>query len=151
MPRHVDISTLRREVRELHETYPHWTLDNAFVHWFIRAFLVADAELAARAVTGVSHDKGVDGVYIDDNSSKAFILQGKFHQGERPPQEPRGEVISFARIARQVTGTNNEYAAYERGIDPVVAAKLADVRNRVRRRSFTLHLYYVTTGQCSSP
>jgi len=151
MVRRVDIGTLKREVAELHEALPHWTLDNAFVHWFVRAFLVADAELAARAVTGVSHDKGVDGVYIDDNSSKAFILQGKFHQGEKAPQETRGEVLSFARIARQVTGSKSEYAAYESGIDPVVAAKLVDVRNRVRQRNFTLHLYYVTTGQCSSP
>src|SRR5207249_6609 len=32
-----------------------------------------------------------------------------------------------------------------------VAAKMREVRNRVRKRRFSLHLYYVTTGQCSSP
>jgi hypothetical protein len=151
MSKRVDINTLKREVRELHDAYPHWTLDNAFVHWFVRAFLVADAELSARSVTGVSHDKGVDAIYIDEHSSKAFILQGKFHQGERPPQESRADVISFAQIARHITGTKTEYEAYASSIDPLVATKLSDVRNRVRQRRFTLHLYYVTTGQCSSP
>lgn len=48
----VDIHTLRAEIREAHDNHPAWTLDNAFVHWFLRAFLVADDELAAKAVTG---------------------------------------------------------------------------------------------------
>src|SRR5207249_2331910 len=110
MTKRVDIGTLRREVKEIHETYPQWTLDNAFVHWFVRAFLVADLELAARAVTGVSHDKGVDGVYLDENSSKAFVLQGKFHQAEKPPQEPRSEVLAFARLARLISGPDSQFA-----------------------------------------
>jgi hypothetical protein len=35
----VDIGTLVREIKEVHEAYPTWTLDNAFVHWFLQAFL----------------------------------------------------------------------------------------------------------------
>ena len=74
----VDIATLVREVKEVHDANPKWTLDNAFVHWFLQAFLVPDSDIAAKSVTGVSHDKGVDAVYIDEAVSKVFVLQGKF-------------------------------------------------------------------------
>ena len=81
----VDISTLKKQLSEVQEQHPAWTLDNAFVHWFLRAFLVADDELSARAVTGVSHDKGVDAVLLDDDTSQVFVLQGKCHLGDKVP------------------------------------------------------------------
>jgi hypothetical protein len=34
----VDIYTLKKELQEIQERWPAWTLDNAFVHWFLRAF-----------------------------------------------------------------------------------------------------------------
>ncbi len=37
MPK-VDIYTLRSEIKGVQEQHPVWTLDNAFVHWFLRAF-----------------------------------------------------------------------------------------------------------------
>lgn len=151
MTSRVDIGTLTKEVKELHEQFAGWTLDNAFVHWFLRAFLVADSEISARAVTGVSHDKGVDGIYIDDDSSKVFIFQGKFHQGLKPPLEKRNDVLSFARLAQKLAGVESEFRSYLKNIDPSVGQKLEKARNRIRRRHFGLHLYYVTTGKCSSP
>ena len=78
MAARVDIPTLIREVNEVHEHFPTWTLDNAFVHWFLQAFLVPDAETAARSVTGVSHDKGCDGVYIDESLNPAVLDQGGY-------------------------------------------------------------------------
>jgi hypothetical protein len=98
MAARVDIGTLIREVYEVYEQFPTWTLDNAFVHWFVQAFLVSDAETAARSVTGVSDDKGCDGVYIDESLGKVFVLQGKFHQGQKPPAEPRSDVIPAAAV-----------------------------------------------------
>jgi hypothetical protein len=95
MRKAVNISTLLVEVKEVHEQFPSWTTDNAFVHWFLQAFLVADAEIAARSVTGVSHDKGIDGIYLDESSKQAFLIQGKLRQGVNPALEPRAIVISF--------------------------------------------------------
>lgn len=147
----VDISTLVAEVRELHEQYRSWTTDNAFVHWFLQAFLVADVELAARAVTGASHDKGIDGIYIDESSKQAFLVQGKLHKGSKPPLETRSNVISFASLAKKLAGSNAEFDTYKKDLDPLVASRLIEVRDRVRRRGFELNLYYVTTGSCSAP
>lgn len=151
MPPRIDIATLVREVKEVHEAYPTWTLDNAFVHWFLQAFLVADVEIAARAVTGVSHDKGVDGVFIDESIGKVFVFQGKFHQGAQPPTESRSEVIAFSQLARKLTGPESEFRLYLAGIDPSVGQKIEEARKRISRRKFELHLYYVTTGKCSAP
>lgn len=146
----IDINTLAREVREVREAYPSWTLDNAFVHWFIQAFLVADPEAAARAVTGVSHDKGVDGIFIDEAVQKVFVLQGKFHQTPSPGTERRGEVIAFAQLARKLFGSKQDFDALLIRIDPSVGQGLTRARERLKR-GYGLSLYYVTTGKCSSP
>ncbi len=146
-----DIQTLKQELREVQESHPAWTLDNAFVHWFLRAFLVADDELAARAVTGVSHDKGIDGVLIDDDSRKVFMLQGKCHLGTNPPSESRADILDFARLAGVVLGSDDAFKKYRNGIDPFIGQQLDKARLRLRKRDFIVHLYYVTTGKCSSP
>ncbi|WP_298870650.1 AIPR family protein [uncultured Bradyrhizobium sp.] len=151
MPARVDISTLTAEVREIHDQYPNWTTDNAFVHWFLQAFLLNDVELAAKAVTGVSHDKGVDGIYLDESLRRAFLVQGKFHKNTKPPNEPRSGVLDFAALARKLVAPNAEFESYRNGLDPLVAKKILEVRDRVKRRNFEIGLYYVTTGVCSSP
>jgi hypothetical protein len=147
----VDISTLIAEVREIHEQFPQWTLDNAFVHWFLQAFLLADTELAAKAVTGVSHDKGIDGIYLDESLRRAFLIQGKLHRGTKPPGESRSNVLSFAGLAKKLVAPNVEFDAFRKGLDPLVATRFSEVRERIRRRGFEISLYYVTTGTCSSP
>jgi hypothetical protein len=147
----VDIRTLRQELKEVQEHFPTWTLDNAFVHWFLRAFLISDDEIAARSVTGVSHDKGVDGVYIDSSVGKVFILQGKCHLSNNAPQEKRADVLDFARISDKLTDSEAYFAAYKEKIDPLVGKKLTEARHCIRTRKFGLHLYYVTSGLCSSP
>jgi hypothetical protein len=147
----IDIDSLRREIKENHDRHPAWTLDNAFVHWFLKAFLVADEDLAARAVTGVSHDKGVDAVFIDESGRRVFILQGKCHLSDKPPVENRSDVLAFAQLARIISSGDSEYSHYRTGLDPLASMKVDEARNRVRRRGYQLDLYYVTTGSCSSP
>ena len=145
----VDIETLKREIKEIRETYAAWSEDNAFVHWFLQAFLTSDREAAAQAVTGASGDKDVDAVFIDDNLSKVFVLQGKYHKGNKPPQEKRDSVLSFAQLARIIPGPEPEFATHCENLDPNVAARLLNARKRIRQRNFGLALYYVTTGRCS--
>jgi hypothetical protein len=112
MAKTIEITHLIKEVKELHGSYPHWTLDNAFVHWFLQAFLVPSAERAAEAVTGVSHDKGVDGVLVDDDVGKVFLLQGKFHQGPHPPLENRSDVMAFTQVAQKIASREPEFKEF---------------------------------------
>ncbi|WLB55492.1 AIPR family protein [Bradyrhizobium japonicum] len=151
MAKKINLSSLLAEVKEVHEQFPNWTTDNAFVHWFFQAFLVADSEIAARSVTGVSHDKGVDGIYLDESSKQAFLVQGKLRQAATPPLEPRVSVMGFAAIAKKIVSPKAEFASFKLKMDPLVASKISDVRERVLKRGFSLSLYYVTTGKCSGP
>lgn len=151
MTARVDISTLVAEVKEVHEQNPQWTTDNAFVHWFLQAFLLTDSDLAAKAVTGVSHDKGIDGIYLDESLRQAFLIQGKLHKGAKPPSELRNNVLSFAALARKLVSPNTEFEFFRKTLDPHVGTRLSEVRDRVRRRGFEINLYYVTTGTCSAP
>jgi hypothetical protein len=151
MAARVDISTLITEVKEIHDQFPQWTADNAFVHWFLQAFLLADTELASKAVTGVSHDKGIDAIYLDESLRRVFLIQGKFHKAAKPPGESRNNILSFARLAKTLVASNVEFESFKKDIDPLVASRLSEVRDRVRRRNFEVSLYYVTTGSCSSP
>jgi len=151
MARRTDIHSLVKEVKQVHARYPAWTLDNAFVHWFLQAFLVPDADAAANAVTGVSHDKGNDGILIDDNVSKVFLLQGKLHQAPKPPLEPRSEVIAFTQLAVKLAGPEREFKSFLTEIDGRVSARLNEARSRVKKRQYAIHLFYVTSGKCSSP
>src|SRR5207248_2716971 len=134
----VDITTLIKEVRLVHEQNPAWTLDNAFVHWFLQAFLVPDADSAARAVTGVSHDKGVDGIFVDDDLEKVFILQGKFHQSPKAPLESRSEILAFTQLASRVVGRQADFSALLGGIDGKVGDRLALIRKRIKGRKYAL-------------
>jgi hypothetical protein len=147
----VTIDTLKREVREIRDAYPAWSEDNAFVHWFLRAFLTNNVEAAAEAVTGATGDKDVDAIYIDDNVTKVFVLQGKFHKVDKPPQEKRDAVLNFAHLSRILTGPDEDFVAYGKRLDPNVAARLGVARKRICQRNFSLALYYVTTGRCSGP
>ncbi|MGH7774405.1 MAG: AIPR family protein [Candidatus Binatia bacterium] len=151
MARKTDITTLAKEVRAVHEQNPAWTLDNAFIHWFLQAFLVPDSESAAKAVTGVSHDKGVDAVFVDDDVEKVFILQGKFHQSPTAPTEPRSDILAFTQLASRIVGTQADFSSLLERIDAKVGERLTVARNRIKSRKYGLHLYYVTTGKCSSP
>jgi hypothetical protein len=134
----IDIGTLVSEVREIHEQFPGWTLDNAFVHWFLQAFLVADLEIASRSVTGVSHDKGIDGIYLDESSKQAFLVQGKLHKGSEPKNESRNNVIGFASLAKKISGSKADFDTFKIKIDPLVGAKLSEVRDRVLKRGYEL-------------
>ena len=151
MAARVDISTLIAEVKEIHDQFPQWTTDNAFVHWFLQAFLLADTDLASKSVTGVSHDKGIDAIYLDESLRRVFLIQGKFHKAAKPPGESRNNILSFARLAKLLVAPNVEFESFKKDLDPLVASRLSEVRDRVRRRNFEVSLYYVTTGSCSSP
>lgn len=143
------ITKLVRAVEELREDFRGWTLDNAFVHWFLSAFLVADRDTASKCVTGAPHDKGVDGVLVSDDTQSVFVIQGKLHQGERPPAENRSDVISFADIARKLFGTSVDRKPFFDRMNSNARHKLEGAIERLNR-GYRLELLYVTTGFLSA-
>lgn len=96
------LSELRQEVLEIKDRHPHLSLDGAYVAWFLRAFIVDDEDQAIDALKGASRDKGVDAVYLDHESRIAFVIQGKYRQGSKPPSEKRSDVIALADTGRSL-------------------------------------------------
>jgi AIPR protein len=143
------IGDLRSQIGDLHERFPNLSDEDLFVVWFLHAYLIDDESRAAEAITGVSRDKSVDAVYVDDSAKAVFIVQGKYRQEVMGKAESRAEVTDFARLANSLLKNEEDFEVLCQDVDPLVEARLKQARERVRKRDYKLHLHYVTLGRCS--
>lgn len=65
-----------------------------FVAWYLRNIHNLDTFEAKACITDGAGDKQIDAVYIDDQSSTIYIIQGKFYKGDAMDAEPLREVTS---------------------------------------------------------
>ena len=65
-----------------------------FVAWYLRNIHNIDTFEAKACITDGAGDKQIDAVYIDDQSSTIYIIQGKFYKGDTVDAEPLREVTS---------------------------------------------------------
>lgn len=65
-----------------------------FVAWYLRNIHNLDTFEAKACITDGAGDKQIDAVYIDDQSSTIYIIQGKFYKGDTADAEPLREVTS---------------------------------------------------------
>lgn len=65
-----------------------------FVAWYLRNIHNLDTFEAKACITDGTGDKQIDAVYIDDQSSTIYIIQGKFYKGDTVDAEPLREVTS---------------------------------------------------------
>jgi AIPR protein len=64
--------------------------------------------------------------------------------------EHRNDVIGFAQLAADVTSNNEAFSNLIDGMDSLVSQRLREARERLQKRHYRLHLYYVTLGRCSA-
>ena len=64
-----------------------------FVAWYMRNIHLLDQKQAKDAVTDGAKDKQIDAIYVDDDNSKVFVVQGKYYNGSING-EPVREVLS---------------------------------------------------------
>lgn len=74
------------------ENYPND--GQRFVAWYLRNIHNLDTYEAKDCITDGAGDKQIDAVYIDDQSSTIYIIQGKFYKGDVVNAEPLREVLS---------------------------------------------------------
>jgi hypothetical protein len=140
---------LKAQIDDLAEDFPHLPPEERFLVWFLHAYLIDDAASAAKALTGASKDKGIDAALVDDRARRAFIIQGKYHQ-TMTKTEKRSDVISFAELGGTLWGPSDHFREFREELDPLVASKLENLRDRLFRRDhYGLELLYVTSGRCS--
>lgn len=65
-----------------------------FIAWYLRNIHNLDTFEAKACITDGAGDKQIDAVYIDDQSSTIYIIQGKFYKGDTVDAEPLREVTS---------------------------------------------------------
>lgn len=74
------------------ENYPND--GQRFVAWYLRNIHNLDTYETKACLTDGAGDKQIDAVYIDDQSSTIYIIQGKFYKGETINAEPLREVTA---------------------------------------------------------
>jgi hypothetical protein len=145
-----DFRHIKTEVREICHRHPHLKPDEAFITWFLRAFIVDDEDEARRSLTGKSRDKGIDAIYIDHDSRTVFVLQGKYRQGDSPPPEGRSHVLDFAHLGATLKGKREDFKAFFETLDEGVAGEVEKARKALLSPSeYRLSLYFVTSGRVS--
>ena len=65
-----------------------------FIAWYLRNIHNLDIVEARDCITDGAGDKQIDAVYIDNQSSIIYIIQGKFYSGAEVDAEPLREVLS---------------------------------------------------------
>lgn len=66
-----------------------------FVAWYLRNIHNLDTFEAKACITDGAGDKQVDAIYIDDQASTIYIIQGKCYKGDTVDAEPLREVTSL--------------------------------------------------------
>jgi len=141
---------LKKEVLEITDRNPLLTPDNAFLVWFLRAFVLDAEDTAVESLTGGCRDKGVDAVYTDHDARIVFLHQGKYHQGPKPPAEKRSDVIALADLGRAIMlESNSTFRTIIQDCDETAKKALEEARSHVQRRGYRLSVQFVTTGKVS--
>jgi len=65
-----------------------------FVAWYLRNIHLRDMNQTKDEITDGSDDKQIDAIFVDDDNSTVFIIQGKFYNSDSIDAEPLREVLS---------------------------------------------------------
>lgn len=143
-------SNLKQQLKEYGETYHQFQEEDLFTLWFLRAYVTENEQKAAAAVVNGSNDKGIDGIYIDDNARAVFVVQAKYRKQLNKASEKIADVKQFAELSHVLGNYDNaSFKEFIEDADLVVKDLLVEVRRKLQRQGYKLWLYYVTLGKCS--
>ena len=91
---------LQKEVKEIIDRNPTLSPDNAFITWFIKAYITDDENKAIDALSGGANDKNADAIYIDHKTKIIFLIQGKYRQNINTKNEKINDVLALANLGR---------------------------------------------------
>jgi len=144
------LDDLKREVLEVKDRYPRLSLDNAFVVWFLRAFIARTGQSALESVYGGSRDKGIDAIYVDHEFPMVYVLQGKYRLSSTIAREARSDLIALGNAGRSLLlDDRRSFDVLLKDADIQLATALKRARELLHRRHYRLNLLFVTTGKVS--
>ena len=94
---------LGKEIDAIREKIPSLSADNAFVFWFLSAYLmdIDDPEPIKNCIVGAPRDVNIDACHIDAKNKKVFLVQAKFRENTSS-LEKRNDIISFLDLENQL-------------------------------------------------
>ena len=143
----VSLNDLKEEVSLIRKNHPKLKEDDAFVLWFLRAFLADSEDQALKALTGATGDKNIDAILVDERLRQVHLVQGKFRQSDYT--EKRSDVLAFADLSNYPWEDKSVLQAFYSRLDSRVREKFDELLRHVHSDKYELRLYYVTTGRCS--
>lgn len=142
------ISDFYDEIEQVLSQFPSFSDDDAFVYWYVFYF-TGNEQISESALTGVQNDKGIDAIWIDDDSQTINILQGKFRKHWGKHSENRNDLFDLLKIVEIFYNDETRKLFYE-NLDPKIIKKLNKALERIIERKYSVNLYFVTSGKVSS-
>jgi hypothetical protein len=141
---------LKDEISQIKCEYPRIKEDSAFVLWFLRSQLTDSEDDVKKALTGETGDKGIDAIYLDHQNKVAHLIQGKFRQSPGQVSEKRNDVLDLAGKALIPWASKSEQNHFYSKLSPRSKQLFQELAMNVHDKRYSLQMYYVTTGRCSS-
>ncbi len=88
------ITKINEDIKEEYYKNKYSNDGQRFVAWYLRNIHNLDVVETKECITDGAGDKQIDAVYIDNQDSIIYIIQGKFYSGETIDAEPLREVLA---------------------------------------------------------
>jgi len=144
------LSTLRTEIAQLKKRHRLASDDATFVFWYCNVCLTDSVEGALNAITGRAGDINVDAIFLDHAAQTVFLVQAKY-RASVDATEKRNDLLALQELGDALCDGGDKLEAHIRSAEAVVASRLKEARERVRRQNYHVALHFVTTGRVSSP
>jgi hypothetical protein len=85
---------IKEEIRQPYYINNYPNDGQRFVAWYLRNIHLRDMNEAKADVTDGADDKQIDAIFVDDDNSTVYVIQGKFVGADTIDAEPLREVLS---------------------------------------------------------
>lgn len=85
---------IKEEIRQEYYVQNFPNDGQRFVAWYLRNIHLRDLNQTKAEITDGADDKQIDGIFVDDNNSTVYVIQGKFVGTETIDAEPLREVLA---------------------------------------------------------
>ena len=138
------INILEKIQSEIKQDYykQHYPNDGQrFVAWYLRNIHLLDAMQARESMTDGANDKQIDAVYIDDDDSKIYIIQGKFYTGHTIDATPVREIVSAH------CQLSSDFATMQANANSKLKTKLGEIANALENDGYSIVYELITTSK----
>ena len=113
-----------------------------FVAWYMTNVHLLDKLQTRDAITDGANDKQIDAIYVDNDNSKIFLVQGKYYLGESINAEPVREIVS---LHSQL----HDLAQMQENANQHLKQKLCEMSNALEEDGYSICYELITTSYLS--